>query len=297
MKRPSFQFYPGDWLNDASLRMVSVGARGLWIEMICIMHQGSEYGFLKVNDKVIHITNLSRMCGATLEETEGWLNELNDAGVYSVDGNGCIYSRRMIRDEIVRQSRAAGGIKGGNPSLLKKKNKEIKVGNKVNLHANLQTTPSSSSSSSSSSSILKEESTSYSCQNDPEGSFLTVQEEGENLEKRNPIPLQKVFDAYKRICTELTCHRIFTSAMRANVRQRWLWVKKDKKFNHDSQILEWFDSFFLSVHENDLMCGRVEVDAGKVPWKADFEWLMNQTNFNKFLSKKYLKWQREAKDE
>jgi hypothetical protein len=147
MKRPSFQFYPGDWLNDAALRMVCVGARGLWIEMICIMHQGTEYGYLKVNSKVILNANLARMTGATLQEVEGWLQELSDAGVYSVDADGCIFSRRMIRDEEIRKARAEGGSKGGNPNLTGK--------NKVNLKDNLKPTPSSSSTSSSSSSNKK----------------------------------------------------------------------------------------------------------------------------------------------
>lgn len=150
MKRPSFQFYPGDWLNDAALRMVSIGARGLWIEMMCLMHQGSEYGYLKVNGKVILSSNLARMSGATLSETEGWLGELESAGVFSRDESGCIFSRRMIRDEKIRESRAAGGSKGGNPMLLKARQGSEEVENKVNLQPNLRPTPSSSSSSSSS---------------------------------------------------------------------------------------------------------------------------------------------------
>lgn len=148
MKRPSFQFYPGDWLNDAALRSCSVGARGLWIEMICLMHQGSTYGYLKVNNKVILPPNLARMVGATLPEIEGWLQELSDAGVFSIDDDGAIFSRRMIRDEEIRQARAAGGIKGGNPSLKTQNGGSDKVGVKVNLPSNLQPTPSSSSSSS-----------------------------------------------------------------------------------------------------------------------------------------------------
>ena len=139
MKRPSFQFYPGDWLQDAALRTVSVGARGLWIEMLCYMHQGSTYGYLKVNHNVILTPNLTRMVGATLQEVEGWLSELKDAGVYAVDGDGAIFSRRMIRDEEVRKARADGGKLGGNPKLMEE--------NKVNLTPNLQPTPSSSSSS------------------------------------------------------------------------------------------------------------------------------------------------------
>jgi hypothetical protein len=140
MKRPSFQFYPGDWLNDVALRMVSAGARGLWIDMMCIMHQGSDYGYLKVNGKVILTPNLARMTGSTSQEAEGYLSELEAAGVFSRDEYGCIFSRRMIRDEKVREARAAGGSKGGNPALMGK--------NKDNLPPNLPPTPSSSSSSS-----------------------------------------------------------------------------------------------------------------------------------------------------
>jgi hypothetical protein len=119
MKRPSFQFYPGDWLRATELRSCSVGARGLWIDMICLMHEGSPYGHLKVADKVIHQSNLARMVGATIAEVEGWLAELEEAGVFSRTDDGCIYSRRMVRDEDVRCRRAAGGVLGGNPALLK----------------------------------------------------------------------------------------------------------------------------------------------------------------------------------
>jgi hypothetical protein len=144
MKRPSFQFYPGDWLRDTALRSCSVGARGLWMDMISLMHEGTPYGFLKVNHKVILTPNLSRMVGATLPETEGWLAELESSGVFSRDEDGSIFSRRMIRDESVRLARASGGKLGGNPNLKV----NPKVESKVNLHANLPPTPSSSSSSS-----------------------------------------------------------------------------------------------------------------------------------------------------
>ena len=152
MKRPSFQFYPSDWLRDTALRTCSIGARGLWIDMICYMHEGNPYGYLKVGNKVILASNLSAMVGATLEQVEGWLHELSDAGVFDFE-DGVICSRRMIRDENIRKIRAEGGSKGGNPML--------KVKNKVNLEDKQKPTPSSSSSSSSSS--LKNKETSVSC--------------------------------------------------------------------------------------------------------------------------------------
>ena len=150
MKRPSFQFYPSDWLRDTALRSCSTGARGLWIDMICFMHEGNPYGYLKVGDKVILADNLHRMVGETLEVVTGWLNELSTAGVYDVD-KGVICSRRMIRDEELRQKRSEGGKLGGNPALKDNHKVNLKVENEVKQIP----TPSSSSSSSSSSSTKK----------------------------------------------------------------------------------------------------------------------------------------------
>jgi hypothetical protein len=109
--------------------------------MICFMHEGNPYGYLKVGDKVILPDNLARMVGETLEVVEVWLEELRVAGVFDID-NGVICSRRMIRDEQLRQKRAAGGKLGGNPFL--------KVNHKVMQEDKQKPTPSSSSSSSSS---------------------------------------------------------------------------------------------------------------------------------------------------
>jgi len=152
MKRPSFQFYPGDWLQDAALRACSVEARGVWVDLLCLMHQGSDYGYLKVNHKPILPANLARMLGATLPDVERWIAELEMFGVFSRDEDGCIMSRRMIRDEEVRQARAAGGFLGGNPALKGKKKVADKVKDKVNHQPNLEPTPSSPSTSPSSTS-------------------------------------------------------------------------------------------------------------------------------------------------
>jgi hypothetical protein len=113
--------------------------------MICFMHEGSPYGYLKVGEKVILADNLHRMVGETLEVVKGWLHELELAGVFDVD-NGIICSRRMIRDEELRQKRAEGGKLGGNPNLKDK----IKVNLKVEHEVKQIPTPSSSSTSSSS---------------------------------------------------------------------------------------------------------------------------------------------------
>lgn len=111
--------------------------------MLCLMHEGSPYGYLKVNNKVILPSNLSRMVGASLPEIEGWLAELLDAGVYSIQ-DGCIFSRRMVKDEEIRLKRAAGGHLGGNPSLI---NQENKVDGRLTSEVKQNPTPASASSS------------------------------------------------------------------------------------------------------------------------------------------------------
>ncbi len=128
MKRPSFQFYPGDWMRSTDLRSCSVGARGLWMDMLCLMHEGTPYGHLKVNSVVIQPVNLARMVGASVEEVEGWLLELETSGVSSKGANG-IYSRRMVRDQKLRLKRIENGSLGGNPSLTSPKQS---VNNEVN---------------------------------------------------------------------------------------------------------------------------------------------------------------------
>jgi hypothetical protein len=137
MKRPSFQFYPSDWLTSPEIRICSIGARGLWIDMICWMHQGAPYGHLKVGGKVILPPTLAQLEGYPLSEVEGWLKELEEVGVFSKTDEGCIYSRRMVRDEELRRVRAAGGLKGGNPDLLKRSRLSSKVNLSANLSANL----------------------------------------------------------------------------------------------------------------------------------------------------------------
>lgn len=149
-KRPSFQMYPGDWRRDTGLMSCSLTARGLWHEMMMLMHDGEPYGHLKVGSKVILPPNLARMVGATLEEVESCLAELEEADVFSRLGDGTIYCRRMVRDEKVRQARAAGGKLGGNPALMKDSKDNQKGNQKDNLRPNLPPTPASASASASS---------------------------------------------------------------------------------------------------------------------------------------------------
>lgn len=112
-KRPSFQFYPGDWLRDLALQSCSLAARGLWIQMLCLMHDGQPYGHLRVQGEDISEGTLKGLAGSAGKHTfEDVFEELETKQVFARTRQGTIYSKRMVRDEMLRQARAEGGYKG-----------------------------------------------------------------------------------------------------------------------------------------------------------------------------------------
>ena len=144
-KLPSFQFYPGDWMKDPSLRACSLATRGLWIDMLCLMHESSRRGYLQhPTSNPVTAAQLARMTGCATDEIDGLLQELETAGVCSRTEHGTYYSRRMVRDENKRKACSEAGKKGGNPTLMGRSKGGPKGRSKGEI------TPSSSSSSSSS---------------------------------------------------------------------------------------------------------------------------------------------------
>lgn len=118
-KRPAFQFYPGDWQRDLALRSCSLAARGLWFEMMCLMHDGQPYGHLKVGSRPLDDpSTLAALVGTPEELVASLLRELEAAKVFSRTRKGVVFSRRMVRDEAIRTKRATAGKLGGNPNLL-----------------------------------------------------------------------------------------------------------------------------------------------------------------------------------
>lgn len=111
-KRPSFQFYPADWRKDPALSSCSLAARGLWIELMCVAHEAEKYGVLTVNGHAMTHQQIARAVGEVPPVVKKLLDELEAAGVFSRDESGAIYSRRMVKDEHIRDVRAKAGHEG-----------------------------------------------------------------------------------------------------------------------------------------------------------------------------------------
>lgn len=112
LKRPAFQFYPADWRKDLALRTCSIGARGLWVELMATMHEGTPYGHLALDGEPLSDEEAASLAGIAVKEYTRLLAELERRKVFSRNEAGVIYSRRMVRDEDVRNKRALGGDGG-----------------------------------------------------------------------------------------------------------------------------------------------------------------------------------------
>ncbi|SKA88947.1 hypothetical protein SAMN02745166_01512 [Prosthecobacter debontii] len=144
-KLPSLQFYPADWRKDPAVQSLDYETRGVWFEILCLMHESEERGVLLLNGQVMPEDALARLLGLDKQILTNHLTKLVTYGVAKRrESDGAIFNKRMVNDEELRKVRQNAGKKGGNPLLVKQKqttqDKQI-------------LTPSSSSSSSSSDNI------------------------------------------------------------------------------------------------------------------------------------------------
>lgn len=127
MSSPWMKFYPSDWRADPALRVCSLAARGLWMEILCLMHEAAPRGSLLVNGQPVADRQLASLTGVSVRDVGKCLGELEAAGVFSREGNRTIYSRRMRRDDEKAERDKAIGKRGGNPTLKGRVNPEDKA--------------------------------------------------------------------------------------------------------------------------------------------------------------------------
>ncbi len=164
-KRPSFQFYPNDWTGDVALQSCSLAAQGLWINILCRLHNSPVYGkfLLEQNSSknktegsnllVIKGEKLARVVGRPLQEIEPLIEELLEACVMREAESGEYYSKRMIEDEELREIRAKAGSLGGQKTqgfaqAKNEANHQAKIKKEPKQNNKQKVPPSSSSSSS-----------------------------------------------------------------------------------------------------------------------------------------------------
>jgi biotin operon repressor len=117
-KKPWFKWWADKWLSDEELRACSPGARGIWADMLSLMHKSDRCGYLLIGGNAPSHDQIARMTGCSSEELSHLLTELQSTGVVSATDDGVYYSRRMVRDAAKACKCAkAGKNGGGNPKI------------------------------------------------------------------------------------------------------------------------------------------------------------------------------------
>lgn len=118
---PWYKWYPRDWRNDVAAQSLGYFERGVWREILDIMHFCDERGVLAVNGVPIGDEGLAKMLGLSLEGLTRALTPLLQLGVAKRrESDGAIYSKRMVEDTAVSKSAYENGVRGGNPNISSK---------------------------------------------------------------------------------------------------------------------------------------------------------------------------------
>jgi hypothetical protein len=122
-KSPGFWFFTGDWMKDPELRFCSLFARGLLVDLLCILFEAKEQGYASNPDGSPRTDEqiADAVSGGSREEKLSALAELERSGVLSRDSRGVLFSRRIARLGDLSKTRKQNGSKGGSKSQAKPK--------------------------------------------------------------------------------------------------------------------------------------------------------------------------------
>jgi len=99
-KLPFLLFYPSDYLVDT--RVLSLAARGAWVDIICVLHKSSTRGTL-----TLPALGWARIMGAPEADFQSALGEIEEMKVGDVirnsNGEVSVTCRRMMNESITRE--------------------------------------------------------------------------------------------------------------------------------------------------------------------------------------------------
>jgi hypothetical protein len=121
-KSPGFWFFTGDWMKDPELRFCSIFARGLLVDLLCILHEAKEQGYASNPDGSARTDEqiVDAISGGSREDKLSALAELERSGVLSRDNRGVLFSRRVARLAELSNARKQNGSKGGSKTSSKR---------------------------------------------------------------------------------------------------------------------------------------------------------------------------------
>ena len=297
--RPSFQFYPKDWRTDANLRRCSPAARGVWLDVMCVLHDSEEYGLVRYPLKELagaasaampHVRELvdknvlrgtdKGACEPAIYVPKHGRREGPAVTLVAAQNGPIWYSKRMVKDEYVRTIRGEGSRFGDSPKPDDNHAPKPPFGD-----------GSSSASASASSSSSPETSTS---------SEIVVQAAQPSAELEPPPLLDELQDAGIPACDHQGVlalwrqhmptnpqPRVWTNTRRVYLQARWRELFAQGKTHNRDEALAWFARFFRYLSQSAFLTGRGRTAGDRPPFQAELSWVLQPENFAKCIEGKY----------
>lgn len=96
MKFPWLQFFTGDWMKDPALSRCSPATRGVWMDLLCAMHESDRSGVITGTRE--QIARLGRCSAVELDQAIADLQATRAADVTVRDGIVTLVNRRMRKE-------------------------------------------------------------------------------------------------------------------------------------------------------------------------------------------------------
>lgn len=151
-QQPWMKLYAADWLGDIALRRSSLAARGLWADLLCLMHQCPNRGVLaNLDGTPWSDDDIARAIAWDSTAVLEALHELLANGVASRSNSGAIFSRRMAREQQKSAKCSDAGKAGAQKRLASPNSSTLKGQGKGEVKGHAKGRPQGRSSYSSSS--------------------------------------------------------------------------------------------------------------------------------------------------
>lgn len=124
--QPYLPLYIQDWLTNTKLKQCLLGAHGLMINVMCLMHKEDTYGKLLLRQKFKQTDKpqknfalmLAKLLPFDLHEIEKYLAELIDEKILIIHDD-LLICKRMVKDAELSAVRSLNGKKGGETTKKK----------------------------------------------------------------------------------------------------------------------------------------------------------------------------------
>lgn len=135
-RRPSFQFYPADWLGNTNLRRCTHAEKGAWLDVMCLLHDSADqYGALRwpladialaagcdvatlqalIDKGVMKGADAGQTCEVFVYVPRSGRKDGEPVTLIAEQEGPLWYSSRMVRDEYVNHIRG-GSSRFGSPT-------------------------------------------------------------------------------------------------------------------------------------------------------------------------------------